>query len=449
MAFLVLLPGFLAVASRGWATSIEEEAALGRRFEWETRARLPRIPDPDVQLHVESLGQRLVNALGSQPFLYRFTILRDARMNAFAVPGGAIYVNGGLLLRAANDDEVAAVLAHEVAHVHARHLARQQEDGRLLSYASVAGLLLSAIQPAAGAGLVAAASSSRLRYRRELEREADILGVDFLRLAGIDPIGLLRFFDRVAREQQDRQAAAVPYLQSHPLGEDRVAQLEGILKVPDWRGRPPAPSSLALERARVLVRLRLQPVAEVVGELQRRLEDHPAEGRAHYLLGLARLESGSADLALSPLAEARRLGVVEAAREQGRAELALGQFEAAAATLAAFVADRPDPVALGELGRAEEARGRVEAAIERYREAVVLAPFWEPVQRSLGRLLGRTGREGEGFDHLAEAALARGDLRQALEWFEQAESRLPSDAARGEERRQRIAELRPLVGAKR
>src|SRR4029077_20621584 len=159
--------------------------------------------------------QKIVAALGNQPFTYHFAVVRDARINAFAVPGGYIYVHGGLLLRASNDDEVAGVLGHEIAHVNAHHLARQQEATQLLNYAALLGVLLSVVQPAIGAGAVAANAAVQLQYRREFEQEADYLGAGYMRRAGYDPRGMLDFFKKMLDEQRLTPASAPPYLLSH------------------------------------------------------------------------------------------------------------------------------------------------------------------------------------------------------------------------------------------
>ncbi len=169
-----LLGGFLGWAPRVQAgVSASEEKDLGKKFALEARAKLPLIDDVEVNRYVDRIGQKIVAALGSQPFQYHFYVVRDPRINAFAVPAGYIYVHGGLLTHASNDDEVAGVLGHEIAHVNAHHLARQQEATQLLNYATLLGVLLSVVQPAVGAGAVAINAATQLKYRREFEQEAD------------------------------------------------------------------------------------------------------------------------------------------------------------------------------------------------------------------------------------------------------------------------------------
>ena len=138
-------------------------------------------------------GNRSCKQLDDSFFEYRFAVVREGSINAFAVPGGYIYVHTGLLIRARDDDEIAGVLGHEIAHIHAHHLARQQEATQLASYASLLGLLLGFVHPALGSAAVAANAANQLSYRREFEQEADYLGARYMGNARIRPARHARF----------------------------------------------------------------------------------------------------------------------------------------------------------------------------------------------------------------------------------------------------------------
>src|SRR5581483_6208583 len=166
---LIALPGQPAGAGM-------DEREIGRRFLLEARGELPLIEDPAVKEYVERVGRRLVKTLGSQSFDYSFYVVQDPSLNAFAVPGGYVFVFSGLLARVKNDDELAGVLGHEIGHAAAHHIVRQQAEGQVASAASLLGLLLSAVNPVLGAGAIAAAQTAQLKYSREFEQEADYLG---------------------------------------------------------------------------------------------------------------------------------------------------------------------------------------------------------------------------------------------------------------------------------
>ena len=127
----------LAVAAPAAAV---DERELGRHFLLAARGELPIVQDPVVAGYVEHIGEKLVGALGAQSFDYRFYVVQHPALNAFAVPGGYVFVFSGLLARIGNDDELAGVLAHEIGHVHGHHLLRQQKEGQVWTAAALLGL---------------------------------------------------------------------------------------------------------------------------------------------------------------------------------------------------------------------------------------------------------------------------------------------------------------------
>jgi predicted Zn-dependent protease len=428
------------------AVSITEEKELGRTFALEARAKLALIDDVEVNNYVNRIGQRIVGGLGDQPFKYQFFVVRDPRINAFAVPGGYVYVHGGLLTQASNDDEVAGVLAHEVAHVNAHHLARQQEATQLMNYATLLGMLLSVIQPAIGAGAVAANASVQLQYRREFEQEADYLGAGYMRQAGYDPRGMLDFFKKILDEQRTTPTFAPPYLLSHPLTDARLTNLEAVLRTHQWDRGPRPPASLDLERVQLLTRTASEPAADVVDVYRRGAEAHPASGRARYLLGLAYLESGTFDAARETLEAARQLGSVDVDRDLGRTYLRLRQPEKARELLSrATEVDPEDPLGHFELAKALETLHDSTAAMREYGRAVQLDPGLAEAHYGLGMLAGRTGRPGDGFYHLAMAFKLRGEFDKALSQFEKAAPLMTAGSEQAQDVHDEIAELKDYL----
>jgi predicted Zn-dependent protease len=428
------------------AISNSEERELGKTFALEARRKLPMVDDIEVQAYVDAVGQRIAAALDEQTFAYQFAVLKDPRLNAFAVPGGYIYVHGGLLTQVGNDDELAGVLGHEIAHVHAHHLARQQEATQLMNYASLLGMLLSVVQPAIGAGAVAASATAQLQYRREFEQEADYIGARYMRRAGYDPRGMLDFFKKMADAQRSTPSLA-PYLLSHPLTDKRLDNLEAVLKTHQWDEGARRPPSLELERAQLLVRARSTPPQEVVNLYRRNVEERPEDGRKRYLLGLAYLETGFYDAAVEQLEQARTLGFVEVDRELGRAWLRLRNPAKALELLSRAAETHPDdPVAQFELGSARQISDDMQGAMRAYRRAIELAPNLEAAHYALGLLAGRAGLEGDGFYHLGKAFKLRGDFDKALTQFEKAEPLLPAGSDRAREVRGEISDLASYLG---
>lgn len=417
-------------ASSASAVSPAQERELGRQFSRQARAQLPFVDDIEVVRYVDAMGRKLVAALGDQPFEYEFSVVRDGNINAFAVPGGYIYVHTGLLTQVRSEDELAGVLGHEVAHVHAHHLARQQEATRFMNYASLLGMLLSVVQPAIGAGALAAQAAVQLEYRREFEREADYLGARFMQAAGFEPIGMLDFFMRLHERQAALVASGVPpYLMTHPLSAERLTNLEAVLRQRQWDTRPRRPASVELRRVQLLAAIASASKEEVVRGYARAVDDTPGDVVALYLYGLALLEVGRHDAAGEALEAAAAKGFA-AERELGRVRFAQRRFADAQPLLESAVQAHPeDPVAQHALGRVLEALDEGEAARAAYDRAVALEPRMEAAHRDLGMLAGRRGDEGTGLYHLGKAFSLRGDYAAAKSRFEQAVDKLPADSA--------------------
>jgi predicted Zn-dependent protease len=438
--FLALL--FLATHPAYAAGPYAAEQELGKRFALEARAQLPLIDDVEVQGYVTRIGQKIVAALGEQPFSYEFFVVRDQRLNAFAVPGGYVCINAGVLVAASDDDEVAGVLGHEIAHVNAHHLMRQEEATRLLNYATILGLLLSAVQPAVGAGAAAVNAAAQLKYRREFEQEADYLGSTYVQQAGYDPHGMLDFFKKMLDQQRLTPTSAPPYLQTHPLTDARLNNLEAILRTHQWERRPRPATSLELARAQLLARARTEPAEELVETYWKAAAAQAADGRLRYLLGLAYFETGSFEPARESFEAARHLGFGDVSRELGRTWLRLRQPEKARALLSRAAETAPDdPLAHYELGKALETLDDSGGAMREYERALQLAPGFADGHYDLGIIAGRAGRYGEGFYHLGTAFKLRGELARALGQFKRAEPLLPAGSELAQQTRVEIAEL--------
>ncbi len=424
------------------AVSFQAERELGRRFDLAARQQLPLISDPEVVSYVDAIGQKMARSLDGSFFDYRFAVVRDGHVNAFAVPGGYVYVHSGLLIRAASDDEVAGVLGHEIAHVHAHHLARQQEATQLLNYTTLLGVLASIVQPAVGALATAANAAVTLKYRREFEQEADYMGARYLQSAGYDPRAMLDFFQKLSDDARAQPASAPPYLLSHPLTDERLNHLEAVLRTQQWAPHERPPAGFALRRVQALARVRTEPPAEVVALYRRGLEEQPGDPTARYLFGLVCLENGQIDVAKGALEAARAGGVVAAERELGRIALRQRQLEVARDLLRRAVDREPsDAGAWVELAKTLEPLGDAHGAMAAYRRAIELAPYLSSAHDGFGLLAGRAGNQADGFYHLATAARLSGDYEKALSQYARAEPLLSEADGRSEEVRGWIAEL--------
>ena len=425
-------------AARGYP--IAEERKLGERFSVEAAGTLPVIREAAVVDYVNRLGQRIVAHLDApQPFEYRFHVIRDAQLNAFAVPGGFVYVNSGLLLRVGNESELAGVLAHEIGHTHAHHLVRQQEKTRFLNYATLAGMLLSIVHPAIGAAAMGANATVQLKYQREFEQEADYLGIRYMGDAGLDPHGMVSFMKRMWNEQRTMLLDQIPpYMLSHPMTEERINYLETATKgMPEQIGWEVP--TFALERMQAIIRA-------VSGVRSAGLERYDAaqasSTRALALSGITRLYQGDAKGALAELESAKRGGLNGLETDIGLARLRAGDVGGAVRVLKESIeADPKDGVARAALGRALLTKNDYAAAVRELERAAVLAPELDETEYDLGQAYGHSGEAGKGFYHLGRAFEMRGQIDKALVQYDKASKLLKPDTNESILANERVAAL--------
>ncbi|HKY69314.1 MAG TPA: M48 family metalloprotease [Gammaproteobacteria bacterium] len=205
-----------------------EEQKLGRTILNEIKQSVTLVEDNVIEDYIQTLGARLVGTQPKVDYPFHFFILKEDSINAFALPGGFIGVNTGLIAAAESESELSGVIAHEVAHVTQHHIARITEHMGRVQLSSIAGILAAALigmkNPEMGSGALATtlagSTQSLINFTRENEKEADFVGIQSLYRAGFDPYGMPSFFIRM--QQATRFYGDYPaYLQTHPLTETR------------------------------------------------------------------------------------------------------------------------------------------------------------------------------------------------------------------------------------
>ena len=226
--------------------SLLEERRLGENIMHEIRRDLTYNDDPELADYINTLGYRLVAASSDARQDFEFFIMRDATLNAFAMPGGFIGVHTGLILAAQSESELAGVLAHEVSHVTQRHIARQISRQGQVSALSLAGLALALLASRASSDLAQAAAfgsqagviATQLNYTREFEREADRIGFQTLQRANFNVQGMAAFFERLQKRSRLVENNAPAYLRTHPLTGERISDMQNRSKDEAYRQVP-------------------------------------------------------------------------------------------------------------------------------------------------------------------------------------------------------------------
>ncbi|MDF1820799.1 MAG: M48 family metalloprotease [Alcanivoracaceae bacterium] len=238
--------------------SADQEHRLGRAWLRQLRGTVPLLTDPLVQEYAEHLVYRLASHSDLEEPDLAIVVVNAREINAFAVPGGVIGLNAGLFLNAGTEDEVAAVVAHEIAHVSQHHFLRRYADAQRMNRAVLAAMLASlavAIAGEADAGMAglaatqAAAIQQQLAYSRHHEREADRVGMQTLQEAGMDPTAMPRFFEKMLREQSSLSNAP-EFMLTHPVTESRISDSRA-------RALQAPPHRLTASRYFQLIRARL------------------------------------------------------------------------------------------------------------------------------------------------------------------------------------------------
>jgi len=204
--------------------SLEREISLGKALAQEVERSSKLIDDPVVTEYVNRVGQNLVrNSDAKVPFTIK--VIDSDEVNAFALPGGFFYVNSGLILRAQEESELAGVMAHEIAHVAARHGTKNATKGELTQIAAMVGSIFIPYSYAGYAlyqGLNLAIPLTFLKFSRDAEKEADFLGLQYMYKAGYDPNSYVTFFERIQADEKRRPGTIPKVFSTHPPTPDRI-----------------------------------------------------------------------------------------------------------------------------------------------------------------------------------------------------------------------------------
>jgi predicted Zn-dependent protease len=219
----------LTGVSAGCAPTLQEEIRLGQQTAAQLSAELPLVQDPAVVQYVNQLGNQIARRADARGIAYRFYVVNAPEVNAFAIPGGHVYVNRGLIERSRNVSELAGVLAHEIAHVTHRHgidqwtRAQRANLGINVLYGVLLGRNPSGVESAAiqvgGAGVFSG-------YSREAEREADEAAIQYLTSAGFDPNGMVTMFRTLLAERQSNPGQLQQWFATHPTTEERIRNVQ-------------------------------------------------------------------------------------------------------------------------------------------------------------------------------------------------------------------------------
>lgn len=234
----VLADDPLPLLGENSAISLAQEKKLGQQFYQQLLAEGLVETSPLLDRYINDLGNRLLSTMENRSREYRFFIVKDSSVNAFAVPGGFIGINAGLIKKARTQHQLASVLAHEIAHVKLRHgLDLYEKAGGvsgLTALSILAGILLGSVNSELGNALifggVASGQQALVSFTRENEYEADRIGIKLLQDAGFDSRGMVEFFKILDRNSGSSGLQNIEYLRTHPINQNRISEAENRVK---------------------------------------------------------------------------------------------------------------------------------------------------------------------------------------------------------------------------
>ncbi len=446
----VLVAGLLAVLSpatrapaqplpelgdaAGAALPPQVERRIGESIVREIREREPTyMDDAEVARYLDGLGRRLLVAVPGTRQDFELFAMRDPAINAFALPGGFIGVHSGLLTAAESESEVASVLAHEIAHISQRHIARmfgvQQQMQLPTMIALAAAILIGRSRPDLATGAAAAAQGGavqqQLGYTRDFEREADRVGFQTLAAAGFDVHAMPAFFEKMQRQSRVADDGTTPsYLRTHPMTAERIADAGSRAAAAPYRQHL---DSLEFHLVRAKLRAELGEAPAAVAHFAAAVRDrrYASEAAARYGLVVAQLRARQVSEAQAALAGLRATGagspMIEALA--ARVQQASGDAAGALATLRQALQRFPDwlPLAydhadaLRQTGRQAEALAAIAEPLRQYPRDRRLRALQAQIYSDLGKRL---------LQHQAQAELyvLRGSLPAAVEQLQLAQS---------------------------
>ena len=431
MALLVLLlflaAQLVAVPAQAFffgGVTIKDEKEMGHKFDVMVRSNMGVVEDPEVSLYVNQIVDRLVKTLPPQPFNFKAAVILHNALNAFAVPGGYVYVFTGLIMNLEKEEDLAGVLAHELAHVTQHHVASRLERAQFVTLGSlllaIAGVAVGGSSGGAIAvGALGAGQSAMLNYSRIDETEADQIGLQYLVAAGYPPQGMVDGF-KVLRQKSWMSGTNVPtYLSTHPAIGDRInglqARIQGMGKSVQGRTQ----DNKRFTRVKTLLWARYG-------------DEQAAQQRFSGKDGLSCMGRGIVLARINRVNEANKAFDEALAaspndplvlREAGAFHYRKGDMSRADGLLRqAMRLDPRDYMASFFYARMLDETGRQAQASQYYKEVLRYVPEDAEVHEAYARSLGKTGDSAGAYIHMAYSALYSNNKKQAERYFNQAKA---------------------------
>ena len=408
-AILIITVGIL-FPQQSLGITVKEEEELSREFLKVVFDRYQLVKDPVVVDFVNDIGQKLVAVFPHQPFTFHFYVIKDKSYNAFASPAGHIFINHGLIEAMESEEELAGVIAHEIAHVYCRHISQKIERSKKIGMATLAGIAAGVLLGSAGAGeaanaitvgTMAAGQSAALAYSRDDEAQADQVGLKYLNHAGYSARGLLRILQKMRGQQWFGPNQIPTYLQTHPASEDRMVNID------IWLAKHESVTThidpYPFDRARTWLVAAYEDEKATLNRFESDIQKDPRNPLAHYGYGIILARVGDRSDAVVQLKAALEEKAFDRyiLKDLARVYFLDGRYSEALNILHSDESLDPNsPERLFWLGRTQLNMGQLQEAEATFAKLVDLKPDYPQAYYFFGETCSKQGRTSDAHYYL-------------------------------------------------
>lgn len=385
------------------AFTLEDEKRLGKEFYDNLEKHQAISHNQRATIYVATVGNKILANSESLPYSYRFSVIKSQAVNAFATPGGYVYINEGLLTLVESESELAGVLAHEIAHINARHIADSIEKSKKLNIATLAAVLAGAflgvgadLGAAVASFSIAGMQSMSLKYSRDHEEEADRLGMAYLVSTGYDAKSMLDFF-KIMRRYEFYSNSIPSYFLTHPGTDERIRYLDAMIQTTyKRRGKDSIVGNL--KRIQTLVLLQSRDYHGNLKHFQNNLKKYPNDIDDLFGLAVTCEKLGQTSEAFQAFHKAYALSPTDAdvLREMGIAYYNAGKAKEAMVYLQEALKHDPDNmISLLYLARSHESVGNSVQAMAHFKEIENKIIVDDEVYYNMAMIYGKTNHPYE------------------------------------------------------
>jgi predicted Zn-dependent protease len=418
--------------SKAFSLSIEEEKIMGRKFVNQARKYFDLVNNEFCRQYINDLGHYLIIPLESRPFPFDFYIIKDNTLNAFAAPGGHVFIFSGLINAVDSLDELASVICHEIGHVSARHISQRMEQSKKMGMATLSALLLGVFiggdtGSALITGTMAAGVQAQLSYSRDNERQSDQIGFKLLSLSGFDAHATIEVMKKLGRASLFGTNKIPAYLLTHPTGPERISNLHSLLS--NYKQAPLSKEAAQFKKIFPYFKTIIVAKSLKAVEAKKRFElektNDPESSMPDLGLGIVNMQLAEYDIAISYLKQAQKKkpDFVPILTTLAQAYEINGQNREAIKLLEDVLdLEISDDSVTFLLGVAYENIGEYGKALDLFKKLVLFQPVRNDVYYHLGIVYGRQASLGRAHYNFGLYFKSIDEIKKAQFHFKKAAS---------------------------